>query len=371
MTISQEYISLFNKEYRKIFFPTQEEIDNHSVYYAYCCANFHLLLVTLPVHDYLSSFRKVLLNQLYAKYERTNLDVVDKINISDFNQLPVGGLILCGFHFSAYQIISTLLIKSNRKYFIVVNNSVVNSKEVIESNAVCFHLAKSRYSNTSQKNIIHLYTDQMGFMLSAKELLMDGYTMLVFAEGNSGLDGIMKISNKNLLKIPFLGRDILVRRGIPILSYITCVPIVPIFSLRYYENNEIKVITHEPIFPDFNVSRDQYCLNTLKILYGILERYVINDPFSWEGWLYVNKWLVVHSNATSAVSAVGNENNLIFNAKKYEKFRIDNNFFLLDKDSLLSYQIDYMLYEILNEGFQKDEVTPDDLQELRRMKIII
>lgn len=372
MTIAKENIAAYKKAHRKIFNPTEVEIKEYSATYAYCCASFHVLLENLETHDYFKCFQKVLLNQATAKYERTNLDVVDRIDTSSISKLPEGGFILCSFHYSAYQIISPLLIKKNRKYFIVVNNSDSNNQDTIEKNIAGFKSAKKRYNNTVQENIIHLYTNEKDFVFRAKDLLSEGYIMLVFIDGNSGLDGIMKSSSKNLEKISFLQREMFVRKGIPSLSYSFKVPIIPMFSIRDKENQSVNIFISESIFPDLSISREQYSNKTIKKLYSLLEQYVQKRPFDWEGWLYIYKWLDIKSlEAKNSVSIKKIFDNLEFNTAKYIKFQINENYFLLDKDTHLSYEIDYITYNKLESILDTTSILPDDLEELKEMKILI
>lgn len=372
MTVAKENMTVYKKAQRKIFNPTEAEIKEYSSTYAYCCASFHVLLENLENKDYFKSFQKVLLNQATAKYERTNLEVVDKIDTSFMNKLPDEGFILCSFHFSAYQIISPLLIKKNRKYFIVVNNSDSNNQDTIEKNIKGFKSAKKRYKNTVQENIIHLYTNEKDFVFRARDLLNDGYVMLVFIDGNSGLDGIMKSSNKNLEKISFLQREIFVRKGIPILSYSFKVPIIPIFSIRDQDNQSANIFISDPIIPDLSLSRDQYCNRTIKYLYNLLEQYVKSNPFDWEGWLYIYKWLDIKSlQVKNSFSVKKIFNSLEFNTSKYIKFQINENYFLLDKDTHLSYEIDIITYNKLEGILDTTSISADDLEELKEMKILI
>lgn len=371
MTICINNLEAFQKAERKILKPTDSEIRDYSATYAYCCASFHQLRRSLKIEDYYATFQSILLNQATAKYERTNIELIDNIDSSSISTIPYESFILCAFHYSAYQVLSSLLIKENRKYFIVINNSDANCPLTIKENRRAFQEIKKKYGNSVQNDIIHLYTNEREFIFEAKELLESGYIMLVFVDGNSGLDGIMRNDNRNLEKIDFLKKKIYVRKGIPSLSYAFKVPIIPIFSLRNKARNSCDIYIHDPIIPNFTASKQTYISEAICKLYGILEMYVKKALDEWEGWLYIYKWLDINSFHNEKTLSLKSSQHLEYNKHRYMKFQINENYFVLDKDSHLSYEITYNIYKSLDNISTISTLSKKDLEELINMKIII
>lgn len=323
----------------RVFNPSQEDIMNYSGSEAFCSASFTVFLPDLPHTKHQQHFREVLFNQYYAFIERGDLDLVDNLDLSSLKLLKDTGFILCSFHYGAYKLLSASLIKSNRKFFVVINNSV--SQEIKKANHEFFKIGKKRYKNTVQQELIHLEAENVNFIFQAKELIDQGFIMLIFLDGNSGLDGIMNTQGKNMYGITFLNQEIFVKKGLTALSYAYKVPILPVFSLRNPNSPIIKIQSFEPLYPDFSMSRDEYSKVITQKLYSILEAKVIEKPFEWEGWLYVHKWLNIKNlKASEELPQRKKEmDKLKFNDKKYTTFMASGKDFVLDKQTHLSYEI--------------------------------
>lgn len=332
----------------RVFNPNQEDIRNYSGTEAFCSASFTVFLPHLPHSEHRQRFREVLFNQYYAFIERGDLNLADNLDLSGLKLIEDTGFILCSFHYGAYKLLSASLIKSNRKFFVVINNSV--SQEIKDANHDFFRIGKKRYKNTVQEKLIHLEAENVNFIFHAKELIEQGYIMLIFLDGNSGLDGIMNTTGKNMYGITFLDNEIYVKKGLTALSYAYNVPILPVFSLRNQDSPIIKIESLEPLYPDFSMTRNDYSKVVTQKLYSLLEDKVIENPFEWEGWIYVHKWLNI-KNLTTEEEMVPTHKKieeLKFNDKKYVTFMTSDKEFLLEKRTHLAYQISPKAKQIID-----------------------
>lgn len=324
----------------EIFNPTREFSEKYSASEAFCAANFNIFLPNLDYQEHKQKFKEVFYNQYLSLHERIDLDLMDNLDLSNLNLIKDNGFILCSFHYGAYKLLSCALVKSNRKFFIVTNNSV--TKENRDEDCQYFNIAKKRYGNTVQDELIHVSVQNKNFIYQSKQLISEGYIMLIYIDGNSGLDGVMKKSGKNMAKVTFLNQNIFVKQGLPVLSYVFNTPILPVFSLRQKETNVVLIESCSPIHPDLSISRINFGFKITQELYSILEQKVIENPFEWEGWLYVHKWLDTESlNPDLFIQETNKKKEqLSFNQKKYVPFILSNKIFLLSKDTHLAYEAD-------------------------------
>ncbi len=354
----------------RTFNPSEEIIEKYSASEAFCSANFNVLLPNLDHKEHRQRFREVLFNQSMAFFERIDYDLIDNLDLSDFH-LPEyngKGFLLCSYHYGAYKLISSALIKSNRKFFLVINDSV--TQDVRNENFENFQLAKKRYNNTAQEKFVHVSAQSKNFIFDTKELIEQGYIMLMFLDGNSGMDGIMKHNSKNMVEISFLNKSIFVKQGLSSLSHAYNVPILPVFSNRKKGSNIVKIESFDLIHPDLTIPRKEYSQEITQQLYRVLEHKVAQEPFEWEGWLYVHKWLNIEKltpNKTNPSSTKKTEE-LSFNAKKYAPFVIVKDYFLLDKDTHLTYKINEKYKKVID---GKSKATEEDREYLMVNEILV
>ncbi len=332
----------------EIFNPTEAFSQKYSVCEAFCAANFNVFLPDLDYKEHKEKFKEVFYKQYLALHERIDVNLMDKLDLSAFKLIENRGFILCSFHYGAYKLLSCALVQSNRKFFIVTNNSV--SEENKKEDCQYFDIAKERYGNTIQDALIHVSVQSKNFIYETKRLINDGYIMLIYLDGNSGLDGIMKKNGKNMAKITFLNQNIFVKQGLPVLSYVFNTPILPVFSFRQENTNSIKIESSHPIYPDLSMSRNMFGYEITQKLYSILETKVNKNPFEWEGWLYIHKWLDTESlnNDSPEHNPDKKKEELKFNQKKYIPFIVSNKFFLLEKDTHLAYEMDAETKQIID-----------------------
>lgn len=316
---------------------------------AFCSASFQVFLPNMNYKDHHKNFMKVFFNSSLAKYERLNFKLIDTINDEDFVFPNTDkGFIIAGFHYGSYHLISSYLIKNNKKFIVAVNETVAVKKNIIDESNKGLQEYKKAHPSIDIEEIQYLSVQDELFVFKAKELLNEGFILLMFVDGNSGLDGIMKFESKNRVELSFMGQVVKVKYGLPSLSYAFNVPILPVISTRI-RKNKMKITSFDLIYPDRSMSREDFSKSSIINIYKILEKVVKANPLEWDGWLYIHRWLdITNLKATENQSNTNKKlKKLKFNSKKYAFFSLGENNFLLDKNTHLSYEIDADITDVI------------------------
>jgi KDO2-lipid IV(A) lauroyltransferase len=350
----------------RIYNPNKMDTELYSASHAFCCANFQTFLPELKNTDHTSKFRDVVYSQAKAKYERIDAKLIDNVDLSELNLLKERAYIFCSFHYGSYKIIASSLLKLNVPFFVAINDSM--SKKDIKDDDKYFSATKKRYANTKQDKMISLSVNDTRFALKSAKLIKEGYSMLIFIDGNSGSDGIMEYRGKNTSKISFFNEKIYVKDGLPALAYLYNVPILPVIAFRKDESI-IKVKSFTPFYPNLTVSRKEFAFKTTTLLYKLLESLIIKNPFEWEGWLYIHKWIDFEILSEKEEAKSNNSETPIFNSRKYIPFIIKDKKFLLDKDTHLAYEIDDIVQRAIDGKI--NNLNKEELTILTNKKILI
>jgi lauroyl/myristoyl acyltransferase len=320
--------------------------DKHSASVAFCSANINVFLPQIDVKRYSKIILRIFYNNDLAKREKTNLKNLNKIDYSSL-KLPYNkGFFLVSFHYGSYHLISSMLIKLNYKTVVCVNETVFQNKQTIEDSLNTFKKFKNEVS--SESDLVFLSVQDEAFVFNVKEYLEKNYAVLVFIDGNSGLDGIMNFDSKKKTDVDFFNQTIKVKYGIPSLAYSFNVPIIPVFSIR--KRNSYLIKSCNIIDVDKSLNKEAFSIYAIKKIYSELESQLKVNPFQWEGWLYVHRWLDITNLKDISSVKIGSEKkvtNLKFNNQKFAYFKLKESHFLLNKYTHLSYEIDEKIKEII------------------------
>ncbi|HET6992013.1 MAG TPA: hypothetical protein VFJ43_11845 [Bacteroidia bacterium] len=292
------------------------------------------------------------LNALDLSYrKRGNEDFLD--------QLKTGPVIFVSFHMGP---VGPLL-----KY---ISDQGINLMLLFDE----FHYKKwaNQYRSMYQEHITQKRSSQLFEILNTEELqsgmkiakaMRDGFSLLLFIDGNTGVGGINRQDEK-LCHIDFLGKKIFARKGITYFSRMFNAPIIPVVS--YYEKpeEEINYFLEFPdlIFPDKSIPKEKFAEETIQQLYKILEKYVLKYPDQWEGWLYVNNF-VDKSQITEEEIHVEPNYELLplrFNSNRFSFVFENEKYFLLNLANYRHYSINEDVYKLLA-GLQTLQVIPKNI----------
>ena len=320
--------------------------DKYTASIAFCSASINTFLPDINYNTHKDFVLKLFYNNHLSQKEKTNIKNLKKVECTNL-KLPINeGFFLVSFHYGSYHLISTLLLSMNYKVVVCVNETVFQNKTTIDSSIDGFKKFKSNTDTNSDLKFLSVQEDS--FVFNVKEYLEKNYAVLVFIDGNSGLDGIMNFDNKKKTDIDFFNQTIKVKYGIPSLAYSFNVPIIPVFSIRKWNSYLIK--SCNIIDVDKSLSKEAFSIYAIKKIYSELESQLKINPFQWEGWLYVHRFLDLTNLKDISMwekRVVKKVNNLKFNNKKFAYFKLKDSHFLLNKYTHLSYEIDETIKEII------------------------
>jgi hypothetical protein len=138
-------------------------------------------------------------------------------------------------------------------------------------------------------------------------LLKKNEVVIVFADGNGGVDGPWGQSNK--MCIQFLGYPIAVKCGIVKVAAAVGSPILPVFTRRTAALHQAAVplsvvgevqckpaIIPQPYFSDNE--RAGFARDCVETMFGYFQQAVLEDPTQWESACLFHRWRGVHKKKT-------------------------------------------------------------------------
>ena len=226
-------------------------------------------------------FRDVYIYKYIAEHECTKLypeiysmSSIDANIIEDLNNKQY---ILTSFHIGSYFSIIALLLNYVEKLCVVVDSNTYRYR-INEFN-------NYKLSSSVSKILINIESFN-GFRLLVKAISM-GYTVLFYADGNTGLNGVIDTSNN--LEISFFNTRIKVKTGIAYLSQRYNLPIRQILTFKD-ELMHNKYILSKTILPNKQQSSSTYIKKTISYLWNNFLELLIKKPTQWEGWFYLHRF---------------------------------------------------------------------------------
>ena len=170
--------------------------------------------------------------------------------------------------------------------------------------------------------------------------------LVFYLDGNTGLEG------SATLPLGLLGKPINGRLGIPYLSHLLQLRIVPVFSYR--EGDKLKMDVLAPILPQAGESREAYGERVLRNLWKRFEDYLQRYAPQWEGWAYLQKNLAPPDQGQRPRAA------LRFNKQRFVPILSDDRKYLFDKETFESVVIPERFVGLADK-MVREEVLPAGL----------
>jgi lauroyl/myristoyl acyltransferase len=254
--------------------PEQTDLWRLFVFFAANCRHF-LGLDNLAEQQ--SLFARVRMNQQLSIWEDANYIHLPKeattgLDEHWWQQLRREPGIICTFHTGSYRLINHLLLKQRIDFALLV------SGKVKQRDGADF---EQRYQEdvAGGKTLTVLNAEDPSVLFKLRRLLQQGKSLLAYVDGNTG-------SGSNGIAIPFFGKDVVVRKGLPMLAHWLDVPIYPLANIR--KNEVLTFYALSRIKSSKCKDKHDFALETMQRLYGFLE-YTINDYVDqWEGWLHLH-----------------------------------------------------------------------------------
>jgi len=247
--------------------------------------------------------------------------------------------VYCTFHIGSYRMTNQFLIANKIPFCLVVDQNFISTqgeagKQRLEEMQV--ELTGERFFEVELLNAEHRTTG-----LEVIRRIKKGISVLFYIDGNTGVNQFSNDPAK-MVQVPFFNQTINARKGISYISYKAQVPVVPIYSLRH-DWLKTEMIFTDPIYPTPGQAADDYCLDTTKKLFNILESAVTTYPEQWEGWYYVHKFL-----SQSPAEVQHEVPSLLFNKSLYQILQLGDKIFLYNKENQEANEISTSFKSVLN-----------------------
>jgi lauroyl/myristoyl acyltransferase len=316
-------------------------------------ANLQNFLPEVPVSEYKDIYMRILLGRALLAEQPQHVELIGRVHTHQMEEalrpqnLPA---VFCTYHLGSYRAIIGLLAKLGIPFILIVDAKTYHVQGAqVRNQVAAFHSAYGQEGTYFDVINAELPNSAMTMLKYLKE----GISVLAYIDGNTGGGGIFHKNDRFQLKIPFLQQEILSRKGIAAISWMSKRPIIPVIS--YYEEDSI--IPHiqffDPVFPqDWKQAPKTYVPVITRKLYRILESYLVDYYDQWETWFYLHKYLdadgiksLDQSKATNL--AAGDNWQYSFNRVDFDLFKMGEDHYLFNKRTYQTFPIEGDLFEAL------------------------
>lgn len=257
---------------------------------AFCSMSSNLLrlMPQIPIKEHRTIYQKLLKLKILENTPQF-LTAVDWnqsfIETEGSIELLKQSSVITSFHLGAFRSFEMLLVRHNINIVFVVDTSVYDIDSIRKVLLSNLELSKTLFKGSSSQMEV-LAADSSDTVIRLLSFIQKGYSVGLYVDWNSG----MKNEEQNV-SIPFLNETISVRQGPAYLSYFTGIPILPI-TCSINDNYEIRWKIHQAIFPDKMKPINQYAVESLSYVFGILGDLLLSYFDQWQGWLHIHKYLI-------------------------------------------------------------------------------
>jgi hypothetical protein len=307
-------------------------------------ANKHKLIKNCQIHDdvFFADFIK---NQkMVAKENQAVMETeFNTIGFENFDATKPS--IYCSFRIGAFMSIPAFLLKQNIDLVILASKESYNKAVALTK------------INTAFENIdIIQVNDPKGFRKIITESRKGKSFFCLIDVGRSVND-----NQKRKAVIDFADAQIETMVGIPYLSHVLKVPLIPIFSYR--KDGETYISIEKEIDQSTYKDRMEFGFEATHLLWKKFETYFLNYPTQWESLYYVRDFLKEESPSDIQEIEAIKEQNFGFNEQRYTFLINDQKFFLYDYETCHQFNISEYMFVLFNKIKEvKETLSFDELK---------
>ncbi len=363
-TSIQSYANYFDLEWYK-------EQKNEEFRLGVFSANLQNFLPKTPVQSFENIYGGFMKNVFLGSYDQNRLDIIENTQVHDqFEVLnSKQPYIFCSIHMGSYQIISNLIARNR------INQALLVGQEYIQTHA------QQQYENFNKLSIKYNLENVAFDIIDAEDKasgirmlrkLNSGHSLFAYIDGNTGLGGRETINEEKIAKVSFLGKQIYARKGLAYISHASKTPIVPVYTFRD-KNLQNHIIILQPIFPDFQQSREEFSKSTTQIIYQQFEKPISQYPEQWEGWNHLHYYLV--SSEYRHPARVFNDADKVFNKEDFSLCRVGKLSVILNRRTYEVNEISNTLYRLLKKNIDsvttKEKIGVENYEKLVELDILV
>ena len=285
--------------------------------------------------DDIGFYKDILFNRYFSKSveSQADFDLLESLieiegDTSFLNDLGKKPFLFTTFHFGPIGAISQWLIRKGFELTMLTISEGV-SKEMLHNEA------------PTQFDVLH--ADSPDVMLQMMYRLKEGKSLKVTVDGMWGVT--KDDSRKTFAQIKFLDHTFLCKKGIPLLSYASGVPIIPVVARRD-PLGKIVLRFGSPIQPSRSIPKEKFVTDTLQNCYDFFTDILRKHPAQWEFWFIMDQLIekppmVIEVNKSALKKMVLEQflklfqkGKYRFNMEKYEVCRLnEQKAYLFDRNT--------------------------------------
>lgn len=190
--------------------------------------------------------------------------------------------IFVGYHFGINCGYLFPLFRENVNVVIITESEGENLKERIDETASEFDVARVIYPKSTSK-VEYLSANSKTLFFDLFRKVKQGYSVFWM------IDWAGKYADPSTsVAVNFMGRRLLVTKGLAAFAYSTGRPIVPMVA-HYDADMQPDCNLQTPIHPDRSMSLEAFTADVTQKVFDVLERNVRAYPEQWEGWFFLHR----------------------------------------------------------------------------------
>ncbi|WP_143304663.1 lysophospholipid acyltransferase family protein [Chitinophaga vietnamensis] len=263
--------------------------DTHDLKnYHFLSANLSKCLPAIGMDQHKAIYHDILSYRVLQSIDTRFYEHFDHIDdFGDFNyeeiktQLPA---IFVSFHLGSFRSALAFLVKYHLDVVLIIDPLPYNTQK----DTIIAQYEAMKQSFGSSSDLVIYPADKQDLSVQLLDKIGKQYSVLAFVDGNTGFNGAF--NQKKSLKLPFLGQEIAIRKGLAMLAYYAGRPVIPMLSF-YDDQLKPRWKVFDPIIPDRTKGADDFSRDCLQKLFAILEGALKQYYAQWEGWIYLHKFM--------------------------------------------------------------------------------
>lgn len=326
---------------------------------AFFSANLMKFKSEIPYSEHYNAYLNLMTLRMILNSDAKEFHSYDELSVINApkfdNNKPS---IICTYHLGSYRAILGYLVKNSVDIALVVDAIVFETQYDYIHNLISD--IKKHFNAIGKFQLIN--AEQSDIAVTLISAIKNKLHIVAFIDGNTGPGGFFK--NSSILRpVKFLNTEILVRKGIPYVSFLTKTKILPVIS--YFPKNretETAIEFLPPLDPLGNPSIHTYTDSAIDILWRHLEHKIRYYFDQWEGWFYIHKYINWSVSMSQDDEKEIGTSKLIFNGYvrfnhlDFALFKFLDKYYILNKKS---YQVSVVSEKVATIiiHFNKAEVT--------------
>jgi len=262
--------------------------------------------------------------------------------------------IFATFHLGSYRIINNWLLSNGNNVVLIVDEEVYHTQKKHMFDA--YSKLKRDFKNKKVMDFRILNVKDRASIFQIKQYIKDGYSLVIYLDGNSGLNKKIDFK-KGFIPIDLFDQRINVKNGLDFISKFTKVSVIPVLS---YRKNEITYLEFYDIIPCTEVDITKKC-------YYYLEKLLITYPTQWECWFYIHKWFDRSILTNKQVLSRVKHNDLRFNSDTFIPFTRNNHYFLFNRNNFTAFSIPQNHYKC----FVENKIVSENRKQYITLNVLI